>query len=998
MSTQLLCSRMLRTKAKSSFFRAYTSKVYKEGDCLHGYRVKQTKHIPEFELTAITLEHENTGAQHLHINREDSNNVFAVGFHTPVTNSTGVPHILEHTTLCGSKHYPVRDPFFKMLNRSLATFMNAFTANDYTFYPFATTNIVDYSNLRNVYMDAVFQPSLKKQDFRQEGWRLEHTVPSDPNTPIQFKGVVYNEMKGQMSDTNYLYYTHAQQALFDRTPYAHSSGGDPHCITDLAYEDLLKFHKQHYHPSNAHFYTYGNFELESHLSAIGEQLKSYKRMEISPVNKVATPWSAPRMVTSTFPLDPLSPADKQNKLSLSFLTNDSNDLFETFSMNLLGCLLLDGHASPVYKALIDTGLGSEFSANTGYDSSTRTSSLSIGLQGVKDSDVSSIYDHIQSVLEKVKREGFDPKRIEAAIHQVELGQKHKTADFGLTLMNGITSGWFNGANPIDLLELNKNIDRLKQGIAQGNFFESRIEKYLLNNPHTLRFHMKPDTEYSKKLTTMENAALERKINALTDEDKISLQTEGKTLEEAQNRKEDLSCLPTLQMSDISRKTKRVVLDHSGICNTPVQWRTTATNGITYFRAISTLPALSEELKIYLPLFCDSLLSLGTQQQSMAEIDEEIRLYTGGLKASTLVSTSHSDIDIMEEGITLSGSCLDRNVDKMYSLFTKLVSETNFDNTEKLKTLIVGNASGLINSIAESGHGFAHAYAASTLTPSMYTSELLGGMTQVNFMSQLAAKEDLTDVVSKLKAIASAVLKQSSLRVAITCGEEAVSSNEKALSRLISSLPEQEAPSATEQSVFVPKYKKTFFPLPFAVNFSAQAFRGVPYTHPDGVKLQLLSSLMTNHYLHREIREKNGAYGGGARYSGNNGLFSFYSYRDPNTLTTLDTYRSAIEWVAQQSFTEQQITEAKLSVFQSIDAPHSVSEEGMHQFVSGISDEMRQVRREMFLGVTDKDIKSIAQSYLSKNEELQYSVAVLGEDNEKIANDASWCKSHWQAQQ
>ncbi|KAI8978988.1 Metalloenzyme, LuxS/M16 peptidase-like protein [Pilobolus umbonatus] len=401
-------------------------------------------------------------------------------------------------------------------------------------------------------------------------------------------------------------------------------------------------------------------------------------------------------------------------------------------------------------------------------------------------------------------------------------------------------------------------------------------------------------------------------------------------------------------------------------NTPVQWKTTATNGITYFRAISSLPSFPKDLKMYLPLFCDSLLSLGTHDQSMAEIDEEIRLYTGGLRVSTTLSTNHSDIDRIDEGIALAGNSLDCNIDRMYGLLSKLIHETNFDNTEKLKTLINGNASAMVNSIADSGHVFARTYAGSTLTPGMYEAELLAGMTQVRFMSNLAAQEDMSDVAAKLKQIASVVLNQSSLRIAVTSGEDAVECNTKSLVKFIEGLPvHDKSVISSNDTPFVPQYKKTFFPLPFQVNFSSQVVRGVPYTHPDGASLQVLSSLMTNHYLHREIREKNGAYGGGARYAGLNGLFSFYSYRDPRTLETLDTFNKSVEWVQQRTFTDQEITESKLSIFQGIDAPQSVSEEGMLQFVNGVSDEMRQLRREALLKVTQDDIKRVAHQYLEE---------------------------------
>ncbi|KAI8060701.1 peptidase M16C associated-domain-containing protein [Gongronella butleri] len=984
MLSRYLCAPSLTRSARTSSLRFYSSKAtLQPGQQLHGYRVQEVRRIPELELTAVALEHEATGAKHLHVDREDSNNVFAVGFHTPVEDSTGVPHILEHTTLCGSEKFPVRDPFFKMLNRSMATFMNAFTASDFTMYPFATTNKVDYDHLRSVYLDAVFHPRLTNLDFSQEGWRLEHKNATDPATPMQFKGIVYNEMKGQTSDTNYLFYTRAQEAMYPDTAYAHSSGGDPPRITDLSHGQLLQFHKTHYHPSNARFYTYGNFSLESHLENIGSYLNGFGRIDPAHANKIPQPWTEPKTIRSYCALDPMSPADKQTRLSVSYLANDVTDPFETFSMRLLSYLLMDGHASPMYKALIETNLGSEFSANTGYDSYTRVSSLSVGLQGVKDTDVQKVQDTIQSVLEQAKQDGFDPKRIEAAIHQLELGQKHKTADFGLSIMNGVFGGWFNHVNPLDVLEINKNIDRLRTELAKGQFFESRIEKYLLNNPHKLTYVMLPDADYNTKLNDEEQARLARHVDALTDADRKHILEQGRELQANQDKTEDLSCLPTLSIADISTKTKRFSLDHTGLCNTPVQWRVTATNEITYFRAISNLPPLSDELKMYLPLFCDSLLSLGTKDQSMAEIDEEIRLYTGGLRAAPMVTTNHSDIDVMEEAIALTGNCLDRNIDKMYGILLKLVQSTNFDDVEKLKTLIIGNASGMVNSIADAGHSFARTYASSTLTPTLRMMEQLRGISQVDFMNKLAKMDDLTPVSAKLHEIAQLVLKQGSMRVAVTCGSDAISKNETSLLSFLQALPEGGSHDARGHgSAFEPQYGRTFFPLPFSVNFSAKCFRGVPYTHDDGGKFQVLSSLMTQHYLHREIREKNGAYGGGASFAGLNGILSFYSYRDPNTLDTLATYDRALQWASQRDFTDQEMTEAKLSIFQSVDAPQSVSEEGMLQFVYGISDEMRQWRREQLLSVSQADIRHVVDQLRHQ----QNSTVLLGEQKEGQAWD------------
>ncbi|CAO3677852.1 unnamed protein product [Umbelopsis ramanniana] len=964
------------TQSRQSFRRSYAkAAILKPGNQLNGYRVTETRTVPELQLTAIQLQHEKTGAKHLHVDRDDSNNVFAVGFSTPVSDSTGVPHILEHTTLCGSQKYPVRDPFFKMLNRSLATFMNAFTASDYTIYPFASANEVDFNNLRSVYMDAAFFPHLRKLDFKQEGWRLEHENPTDNKSPIVFKGVVYNEMKGQMSDSSYLFYQRAQQKMF---PERH-----------------MRMSATFYHPSNSHFYTYGNIPLEQHLEAIDAQIRNFDPIKVPNVNKLVTPWDGPKEIVLPCAADPFGNSEKQTKLSLSFLTNNSTDVFETFAMRLMSYLMLDGHASPMYKALIESGLGAEFSANTGYDSSTMQSCFSVGLQGIKSSDIDTIKSTIQGVFEKAHQEGFDHNRVEAALHQMELSRKHKTADFGLSIMHGVSSGWFNGTNPADLLEVNTYIDRLRKELAEGGFFESRIEKYLLNNNHKLTFVMEPSATFAAELSKEEQERLESKVSALTESDKKEIEERGLELLANQDKTEDLSCLPTLTLSDIPLKGKRTPLEHSAVGDTPVQWRTAATNGITYFRAISTSTGIPPELRVYLPLFCDALTSLGTKTKDMAIIDEEIRLFTGGLKASTLVSTSHSDLDHIEDGIALTGNCLDRNIDKMYDILETLVHETNFEDVQKLRTLIAMNAASLQNSVADSGHAYARRYASSTLTPAMSHAEVYGGMTQVDFMNKLANTEDLSDVISKLQLIASLVLKQSSLRVAVTCDDEVVGKNEQALTKFLSSLSKDSVSVPAEPNVFVPQYGKTFFPLPFSVNFSAKVLRGVPYTHPDGAKLQVVSSLMTSHYLHREIREKNGAYGGGAQYAGLNGLFSFYSYRDPKSLETIDTYSKAVDWIAKRKFTEQEMTEAKLSIFQGVDAPISVSQEGLLQFTDGISDDIRSRRREQLLNVTEEDVKHAAHQYLAvPSETQQYSLAILGEQTDKISSQHGWNIRSW----
>ncbi|ORY02652.1 hypothetical protein K493DRAFT_405243 [Basidiobolus meristosporus CBS 931.73] len=964
--------------------------AFAPGQVIHGFKVEEVRDVKEFNLTAIKLKHEKTGAEYLHLARDDSNNVFSVGFSTAPSDNTGITHILEHTTLCGSEKFPVRDPFFKMLNRSMSTFMNAWTASDYTQYPFATQNPADYANLRDVYMDAVFAPKLRKLDFLQEGWRIENEDLSNASSPLIFKGVVYNEMKGSLSDSGTLFYHRSQQNMFPGTTYGYVSGGDPQYITDLTHEDLVHFHHTHYHPTNAKFFSYGNFPLKNQLESVDEKISKFEPIKIQDPNKIVTPFTSPKKVVANGPFDSLGNPEKQTKMSVSYLTNDSTDVFESFSMNILSGLLLDGPASPMYKALIDSNLGSEYSSNTGYNTSTRTSSFSVGLQGIGSNDVDLVGNTIQQVLEKAHQEGFSKRRIDTIVHPIELANKHKTANFGLTIMQAVSSSWFHGNNPIDLLELDQNLKRIKEEAPQKGFFESRIEKYFLNNPHKLTFVMEPDNKYNEQLLENESVRLSKITSKLNDSDKQHIFQRGLDLRASQEAVEDISCLPSLTLADIPLKGERTALDHSAIDEVPVQWRSTSTNGISYLRAISTLRDLPEELKIYLPLFCDSLTFLGTKTKTMAEIDEEIRLYTGGISFSHFLSPNHSDVDQFEEGVSFSSHALDANTPQMYDMILSLIKETNFENVDRLKTLILSNSSSLLNSIPDSGHVFARGFASSSLSPAMKMSEISGGLTQVELASNLAKNLDnINDVVEKLKAIQSFVFNKSSLRVAVNATEEALANNQKYLKPFLNGLASNSPTAASETaSTFSPEYRKSFIPLPFSTNFAAKCLKTVPYTHEDSAKLTILGNLMTHRYLHREIREKNGAYGGGAGYAANTGIFSFFSYRDPAPFKTIETYDKSIDWVIGHKFNDEELTEAKLSIFGKLDSPVSASQEGMTYFTTGLSDDMRQKRREALLKVTSDDVRQAAEKYL-KGHLNQSSIAVLGEPNESISQDPDW---------
>lgn len=862
--------------------------------------------------------------------------------------------------------------------------MNAFTASDHTFYPFATTNEQDFKNLMSVYLDATLHPLLKQSDFTQEGWRIGPENPAvaadgDSATTVDsklvFKGVVYNEMKGQMSDAGYLYYIKFQDHIF---PAINNSGGDPQKITDLTYEQLTNFHAEHYHPSNAKVFTYGDMPLENHLKDVNFQLNAFSRIQGDlDIRRPIDLSGGPQYVEVPGPIDPLMDKEMQYKTSTSWLVGDTTNILETFSLGLLSALLMDGYGSPLYRNLIEAGLGTEWSPNSGFDNSGRIGIFSIGLTGVKEADVPKVKAAIHKTFEEAHKNGFDRSKIDGYLHQLELSLKHKTANFGMTLMQRVKPHWFEGVDPFESLAWNDTVSAFEAELGKGGYLEGLLEKYLLND-NTLTFTMTPSAAYADGLVQEEATRLATKIAEVTEEAggeaearaQLEKQERELLVEQAKSNTQDLSCLPTVSVKDIPRQMEIFEVRDSKIDNVNVQWREAPTNGLTYFRAVNTFENLPEELRSLVPLFTDCIMRLGTKDMAMEQLEDLIKLKTGGVGAGYHVSPSPFDFKSSSEGMSFSGTALDRNVPDMFQLLRKLVLETDFDGAEaqlRIRQLLQGSADGAVNNIASSGHVYARTVAESGLSDSGRLKEQVSGLSQVKLVTSLASRseaEGLSDVVSKLKAIQNLAFAGSgTFRTAFTCGAESVGQNEVSLQKFLSSLPKEQSSPPKIPALELSRNAKTFFPLPYQVYYGALALPTVSYTSPAGAPLQILAQLLTHKHLHHEIREKGGAYGGGAYSKAVNGMFGFYSYRDPNPQNTMSIMRNAGQWAVDKQWTEQDIEEAKLSVFQSVDAPQSVSDEGMARFLSGISDEMRQTRREQLLDVTKDQVQEVAQTYV-----------------------------------
>ncbi|KAG7524059.1 presequence protease, mitochondrial [Solea senegalensis] len=987
--------------------------LYQPGQKISGFTVKQVVAVPDLFLTAVKLSHDKTGAQYLHAARDDTNNLFSVQFRTTPMDSTGVPHILEHTVLCGSEKYPCRDPFFKMLNRSLSTFMNAFTASDFTMYPFSTQNGKDFQNLLSVYLDAVFFPCLREQDFRQEGWRLENEDPTDANSPLVFKGVVFNEMKGVFSDNERLYAQHLQNKLYPDHTYSVVSGGEPLAIPDLTWEQLKEFHATHYHPSNARFFTYGDLPLEQHLKQIEEEALS-KFERISPNTDVPPQphWSSPREDHMTCGPDTLAPDPvRQNTLCVSYLLGDITDTFEGFTLSLLSSLMISGPNSPFYKSLIEPKIGTDFSSVVGYDGSTREASFSIGLQGIAEEDTERVKLIISQTMEDIIENGFAEERIEALLHKIEIQMKHQSTNFGLSLASYIASSWNHDGDPVQLLQISDSVAKFRKALEENpRFLQDKVKQYFKENTHRLTLSMSPDDAYLEKQAKAEEEKLQKMVQTLSDFNRTEIYEKGLELLGAQSQTQDASSLPALKVSDIEPTMPVTPVHISSIGGVPVQYCEQPTNGLVYFRAMCSLNTLPEHLRIYVPLFCNVITRMGCGDLDYRQQAQQMEMRTGGMSVSTQVIPDSTELDVYEQGVLLSSSCLERNLPHMFHLWSDIFNSPHFDNDERLRVLVMRSAQELANGISYSGHMYAMTRAGRHLTPAGDLQETVGGMEQVKFMKRIAEISDIGHVIRTLPRIKRHLFNPDIMRCAVNATPQKLSDAAAQVENFIDNVSvnrkerKLSRPNIVERPLdpldksgprkkliaelnFQPCQMKTFYEMPFPVNFVSESIRTVPFCHEDYASLCILARMMTAKFLHGEIREKGGAYGGGAKMGGG-GLFTFYSYRDPNSAQTLSAFRKGVDWAKSGQFSQQDIDEAKLSVFSAVDAPEAPADKGMSHFLSGITDDMKQNHRQRLFDVTHKNLSDVAVRYLYTGQRT-HGVAILGPENNAIKKDPTW---------
>ncbi len=966
----------------------------KIGDEINGYRITSIAELKEIDAFLYELDHLATGAQHVHISRNDLENTFSVALKTVPSDSTGVAHILEHTVLCGSAKFPVRDPFFSMLKRSLSTFMNAFTASDWTMYPFSTQNQKDFYNLMDVYLDAVFYPTIDELSFKQEGHRLE-IERSENASKLVYKGVVYNEMKGAMSSPDQVMARALLKALYPDTTYSNNSGGDPAVIPRLTYEQLKAFHQRHYHPSNAYFYTYGNLPLSSHLAFITEKILNHFQ-KIHPQTDVpAQPrWNTPRTVDHAYPFPSNENPEKKYQSCLAWLLADVKDTFQVLVLTVLEQIMLGNAASPLRKALMDSGLGTALSDASGYDSENRDTMFSCGLKDVDADAAPKIEALIMRVLKELVQTGIDGELIESALHQLEFHRKEITNSpypFGLRLILTFGSSWFHGGHPENILNFSADVARLKSELQKGPYLENCVKKYFLDNPHRVLFTLVPDKELESKenIRVAEELAGIQKGLSVSDLDRI--EKDAQLLKKQQESVEDLSVLPTLSVEDIPPDVIRIApsnfyeqIESKGYEHN--------TNDIFYFSAAAGAGGIPTDLLPLVPFFCYALPKMGTQKRDYIDLARQIDRYTGGMGASSQARTCFDATGSCLPFVALSGKCLSANQPKLFELLQELVSQFSFSNQERLKQLLFEYRAAMESMVVHNGHRLAISLASRNFSITNALNEIWGGVHQLKTIKALTdglTDETLDKSMLHFTEIAKTLFHRNNITMAL------IGDRQNLVDAAVSAKQLKESMFENGPQGFKPPSISTAGSLPregwstsTAVSFVAETFKTVRMDHADAPALSVLSKMLRSLYLHREIREKGGAYGGFAIYSGEDGLFSFGSYRDPHIVDTLRVYDNAVNFIRSSSYSEDDIKEAILQVCSDIDKPDPPGPSARKAFYRSLiqlSDEQRMAFKQNLLVLRRDKVVETAEKYFTNNSEDKAVAVISSPDKLAQAN-------------
>ncbi|MFP4698426.1 MAG: insulinase family protein [Eubacteriales bacterium] len=962
---------------------------YKIGQNYHGFNLIDQQNIEELDSIARVFEHTKSGAKALLLSNNDDNKVFSISFRTPPEDDTGLPHILEHSVLCGSKKFPAKDPFVELAKGSLNTFLNAMTFPDKTMYPVASVNQKDFQNLMHVYMDAVLQPNIyeKPEILRQEGWHYEL---EDVNNPLKYKGVVYNEMKGAFSSPEQVLFRKIQASLFPETPYSKESGGDPEYITDLTQEDFIEFHKKYYHPSNSYIFLYGDFDIQQKLEWMdANYLKHYDKITVESKIPVQKAFDKARESVEYYSISNNEDTKDKTYLSNNFVIGTSTDTELYYAIQVLEYLLLEAEGAPLKTALIEAGIGKDVFGS--YDNSILQPTISIVAKDANEDQKEDFIRIINNTLRELVKNGIDKNKIEAAINYYEF--KIREADYGRYPKGVIyammhLSSWLYDKDPLMHFKYNCTFENFREGM-NNKYFEKLIEKYMLNNQHSSIVIIKPEKGLTSKNEKETDDKLKQYKNILSKEEleKYVKQTKDLFLyQEEPSKKEDIEKIPIINREDINKKSEKLPLEVIDDHNTKILLHPMFTNNIGYVKLIFDTKSVPSNLVPYLGLLSTILGKVDTQNYAYSELSDRININTGGIYNTVNVYSHNEGPDVYLPKFEVKAKAFYDKLPIMFDLVKEIIFKSKLDNPKRVLEILLETKSRLQMKLNSAGHVQAANRAMSYFSHVAFYKELTSGITYYKFIEQLVKSYDekKDDIIEKLNKLIKYIFRQENLVISYTAEKSAYGIFENEIEKFVNELYTE--PIKEDNLNFNIKKENEGFLTSGKIQYVSKAGNFVKEGFHYTGALRVLQTITSLDYLWSNIRVKGGAYGAMCSFTRNGNAY-FTSYRDPNLKETLETYDRLYDYVRHFHADERDMKKYIIGTISKLDAPLTPSLKGetaVLMYFNKISYEDIQKEREEVLNTTDEDIRKLAE--LVHSILKQDNICVIGNED-KLKNNS-----------
>ena len=935
---------------------------------LTAYEVIQKEDLSDIKSQGFLLKHKKSGARVLLMENDDENKVFCIGFRTPPSDSTGVPHIMEHSVLCGSRDFPVKDPFVELVKGSLNTFLNAMTYPDKTVYPVASCNDKDFQNLMHVYMDAVFYPNIYQHDeiFRQEGWSYKL---DRPDGELTISGVVYNEMKGAFSSPEGVLDRVILNSLFPDTSYANESGGDPDVIPELTYEQFLDFHRKYYHPSNSYIYLYGDMDMEEKLRWLDEKyLSEFDAAEVDSEIKYQEPFGEMREVVQEYSITSDESEEDKTYLSWNKVIGTSLDEKLYLAFQILDYALLSAPGAPLKKALVDAGIGKDIMGS--YDNGVYQPLFSVIAKNANVEQKEEFIRVIEDTLREIAEKGMDKKALRAGINYHEF--RFREADFGnypRGLMYGLQlyDSWlYDEAKPFIHMQAIPTFEFLKSQVDTG-YFEDLIRTYLLENTHGAVVIIRPergrtarmDRELAEKLKAYKESLSPEEVQKLVDDTH-----ELEQYQEEESSPEDLAKIPVLKRTDISREIAPIYNDEMEIGGVKLVHHNIETNGIGYVTMMFDLSGIREELLPYVGILQSVLGIIDTTNYEYGELFNEINIHTGGIGTSLELYTDVTKVKEKEFRATfeMRGKALYPKMDVLFSMMREILMESRLDDEKRLKEILAMLKSRLLASFLSSGHTTAALRALSYTSPMSKFKDDTDG---IGFYEAVKKIEEDFDgqketLIRNLKEIARRIFRADNLMISYTSSEEGIEPMTKAFAAVKDSLyTGGEIPD--EACILHCRKRNEGFKTSSKVQYVARVGNFIDGGQKYCGALQILKVILGYDYLWQNIRVKGGAYGCMSNFNRIGDAY-LISYRDPNLERTMEVYEGVVDYLKNFNVSDRDMNKFIIGTMSSLDRPMNPAAKGarsMNLYMNRVSEEMLRSERGQILDAQQEDIRALA---------------------------------------